>query len=252
MNDPNPTCPNVLDSAAAASIDAGLRRYMLRIYNKVAAGLLLAAGVAFTVSSLAPAGALVSASGDGGGAAGPQITGAGLALSLAPLAVLLVARLFLLHPTPARAAALYGLFAAAMGGALGVIALAFTGLTLATTFAVTATAFGGLSLFGYSTRRSLGGLGSFLAAGLVGLVAALAANLIIGSPALAFALDAAGVLIFSGPIAHDTQRLKLDYARYRDAGADLGVATTYGALSLFLSFVNLFQLLLLLGAGQRR
>jgi FtsH-binding integral membrane protein len=127
----------------------------------------------------------------------------------------------------------------------------YTGASLASTFFVTAAAFGGLSLWGYTTQRPLTGFGAFLSMGLIGLIIAMVVNLFLKSPMLYFIVNIAGVVIFAGLIAWDTNRLKLAYDKVGGDAAGAAVATNFGALSLFLDFINLFQFLLAL-TGQRR
>jgi FtsH-binding integral membrane protein len=125
-----------------------------------------------------------------------------------------------------------------------VVMIAYTGASVFQTFLITAAAFGALSLFGYTTKKDLGPVGSFLIVGLFGLVIASIVNIFLHSSAMAFIINAAGVLIFAGLIAYDTQRLKLTYYDLGGSEAAQGVATNYGALSLYLNFINLFQFLL--------
>jgi FtsH-binding integral membrane protein len=122
---------------------------------------------------------------------------------------------------------------------------------VASTFFVTAAAFGALSLFGYSTKKDLSGLGTFLIMGVVGLIIASIVNMFLGSGTLMLIISALGVLIFSGLIAYDTQRLKMTYYALGGNEAAMGVATGFGALSLFINFVNLFQFLLMFMGGNR-
>jgi FtsH-binding integral membrane protein len=129
----------------------------------------------------------------------------------------------------------------------------YTGTSVATTFFITAAAFGGLSLVGYTTKKDLTGFGSFLMMGLIGIIIASVVNVFLHSAAMAFIVSILGVLIFSGLIAYDTQRLKMTYYQLGGDEASMGVATSYGALSLYLDFINLFQFLLMLfGGGSSR
>lgn len=243
----NPT----LDHAPARpsmAIDAGLRAFMLGVYNKMALGLLVSAGLAWTTSTWAPARNALFIVSDG------RLSGytlAGTALVFAPLVVLLGSA-FLMRKASARtASALYWTVVALIGASFGALALRFTGQSLASTFLVTATAFGALSLYGYTTKRDLSGLGAFLIMGVVGLLIASLVNLVLQSSLMMLMISGIGVLIFAGLTAHDTQRLKLTYYQLGGDKAALGSATSYGALSLYLDFVNLFQFLLAF-LGQRR
>ncbi len=138
-----------------------------------------------------------------------------------------------------------------MGASLGVLALVYTGASLATTFLVTAAAFGGLSLFGYATKRDLTGFGSFLIVGLIGLIIAMVVNIFLQNSMMAFIINVLGVFIFAGLIAYDTQRLKMTYYQLGGDQAAMGVATNYGALSLYINFINLFQFLLAIFGSRR-
>ena len=127
----------------------------------------------------------------------------------------------------------------------------YTGTSVASMFLITATAFGALSLVGYTTKKDLSGFGSFLIVGVIGLIIASLVNLFLRSEAVQFAVSVIGVFVFAGLIAYDTQRLKLTYYELGANEAARGVATSYGALSLYINFINLFQFLLSL-FGQRR
>ena len=124
------------------------------------------------------------------------------------------------------------------------LVLVYTGASIASTFLITATAFGGLSLFGYTTKKDLTGIGSFLIMGVFGLIIASVVNIFLQSSMMQFIISVLGVLIFAGLIAYDTQRLKMTYYELGGDQAAMGVATNYGALSLYLDFINLFQFLL--------
>jgi hypothetical protein len=132
---------------------------------------------------------------------------------------------------------------------LGVVVLVYTGASIASTFLITAAAFGGLSLVGYTTKKDLTGFGTFLIMGVIGLVIASVVNMFLHMAAIAFIVNILGVLIFAGLIAYDTQRLKMTYYQLGGDQAAMSVATNYGALSLYINFINLFQFLLsMLGA----
>jgi FtsH-binding integral membrane protein len=134
-------------------------------------------------------------------------------------------------------------FATLMGLSLSSIFLVYTGGSIATTFFATAAAFAGLSLWGYTTRKTLSGMGSFLIMGVVGLLVAMIINLFLQSPAFHYAISFIGVLIFAGLTAYDTQRLKNEY-QYLRGTEFAGKAVIHGALSLYLDFINMFQFLL--------
>lgn len=231
------------------SVDAGLRAFMLGVYNKLALGLALSALLAAATVYFAPlrdALYVISASGQFQG-----MTLLGTIIQWSPLVMIFIAMFAMRNPSPRQAGALYWAFVSTIGLGLGVWAFIYTGESLATTFFVTAAAFGGLSLFGYTTKRDLSGMGSFLIMGVIGLVLAMIVNMFLQSPALMFAISAIGVLIFSGLIAYDTQRLKHTYYALGGDQAAMNVATSFGALSLFINFINLFQFLLMFMGGSR-
>jgi len=232
---------------ADMSVDAGLRSFMLGVYNKVALGLLLSAGLAFLTGTYPPVRDLmyqVTAS-------GIRMTLLGMIVSFAPLVLLLVSGFAIKNPSPASSGAIYWSIVSLIGASLGVVVLIYTGASIAQTFLITAASFGALSLIGYTTKKDLTGFGSFLIMGLIGLILASVVNIFLKSPGLVFAINALGVLIFAGLIAYDTQRLKMTYYQLGGDQAAMGVATNYGALSLYINFINLFQFLLQF-LGQRR
>ena len=224
--------------AAAADIDVGLRQYMLKIYNYMTGGLALTGVVAFAVAS-SPA--LISA-----------IFGTPLAwiVMLAPLGFVLVFSFRIQRMAPATAQLLYWAFAACMGLSLSTIFLAYTHASVARVFFITAATFAGMSLYGYTTKRDLAGVGSFMFMGLIGLVIASLVNLFLQSTALQFALSVIGVIVFVGLTAWDTQRIKEMYVEGEDAATGTKKAI-FGALQLYLDFINLFVMLLQL-MGNRR
>lgn len=236
-----------------AALDEGLRRYMLDVYNKVALGLLLAALVAYATATTPWLRELLFKTVAQAGAA-PRVglTFVGAMTAFAPVILLVCSGPALARPTPLRTGALYWSVVALVGASLGVLFLTFTGASVALTLAVSALAFGALSLMGYATRKDLGAFRGFLVTGLVGLVVALAANLALHSRLVEHVASLAGVLIFSGLVAYDTQRLKLNYHRLEADGVPVAVASDLGALGLFINFVNLFQFMLMAVSGQRR
>jgi FtsH-binding integral membrane protein len=251
MSDYDRGFPRAVPAGAAdMAVDAGLRAFMLGVYNKVALGLVWSAVLAFVVGSYPPVRDLFFVT-DGGHLVG--ITPLGAMIRWAPLVVILISMFAMRNPSPRSASALYWVMVSLIGASMGLFVLAFTGASLAATFLVTATAFGGLSLFGYVTKRDLTGLGSFLFVGLIGIVVAMLVNMFIHSAMVSFVVNVIGVLIFAGLIAWRTQNLKMTYYALGGDQAAMGVATSYGALGLYLDFINLFQFLLaLFGGGSRR
>jgi FtsH-binding integral membrane protein len=232
---------------ADMSVDAGLRSFMLGVYNKVALGLLLSAGLAFLTGTYPPIRDLMYQV----TATGIRMTMLGMIVSFAPLVLLLVSGFAIKNPSPASSGAIYWSIVSLIGASLGVVVLMYTGASIASTFLITAASFGALSLVGYTTKKDLTGMGSFLIMGVIGLLLASVVNIFLKSPGMVFAINALGVLIFAGLIAYDTQRLKMTYYQLGGDQAAMGVATNYGALSLYINFINLFQFLLQF-LGQRR
>jgi FtsH-binding integral membrane protein len=233
---------------ADMSVDAGLRSFMLGVYNKMALGLLLSAVLAWVTADFAPVQQLLYVVSPEGRLVG--FTGLGTIVRFAPLVVLLGA-MFIRNPSPRAAGAIYWSVVAGIGAGLGVWLLAYTGSSVALTFLITAAAFGGLSLVGYTTKKDLTGFGSFLIMGLFGLVLASLVGLFWHPPGFSMIISALGVLIFAGLIAYDTQRLKMTYYQLGGDQSSMAVATNYGALNLYLNFINLFQFLLQF-TGNRR
>ncbi|THD77482.1 MAG: Bax inhibitor-1/YccA family protein [Phenylobacterium sp.] len=234
---------------ADMSVDAGLRAFMLGVYNKMTLGLLLSAAMGFLTSQVAPVRDLMFRVTADGRLAG--LTGIGLVIGLAPIAIILFSGFAIRNQTPRSAGVTYWSIVTLMGASLGLWALLYTGASIAITFLITASAFGSLSLFGYATKRDLSGVGSFMIMGLWGLIIASLVNAFLHLPALAFAVNILGVLIFAGLTAWNTQQLKLTYYQLGGDQAAMSVATSYGALRLYLDFINMFQFLLSL-LGNRR
>jgi len=234
---------------ADMSVDVGLRAFMLGVYNKVALGLLLSAALAYLTGTFAPVRDMmftVTPDGRFGG-----YTMIGMVVAFSPLVLLLISGFTQRNPSPQSSGILYWGIVSLIGASLGVLVLVYTGASIFQTFLITATAFGGLSLFGYTTKRDLSPIGSFLIIGLIGLIIAMIVNIFLQSPMMHFIVNVAGVLIFAGLIAFDTQRLKMTYYQLGGNQTAMGVATNYGALSLYINFINLFQFLLYF-LGQRR
>ena len=172
-------------------------------------------------------------------------------VGFAPLAVMLFGMFALRNATPRSSGIFYWTIVALIGAGLGVWTLIYTGASLASTFLITAAAFGALSLFGYTTKKDLTGFGSFLIVGLIGLMIASIVNIFLMNSMMNFIISVVGVFIFAGLIAYDTQRLKMTYYELGGNQQAMGVATNFGALSLYLDFINLFVMLLRL-FGDRR
>lgn len=233
---------------ADMSVDAGLRSFMLGVYNKVALGLLLSAALAFLTGTFPPVRDLMFATGANGKLG---YTLLGTVVAFAPLGVMLVGMFAMRNPNPRTANIFYWTIVSLIGAGLGVLTLVYTGASIFSTFLITAAAFGGLSLIGYTTKKDLTAFGSFLIVGLIGLVVASVVNMFLNNGAMGFIISVLGVLIFAGLIAYDTQRLKMSYYQMGGDQAAMGVATSYGALSLYLNFINLFQFLLSIFGARR-
>ncbi len=230
------------------AVDAGLRSFMLGVYNKVALGLLLSAALAFLTGTYAPVRDLmfsVSATGRVG------YTMLGTIVSFSPIVLLFGSMFVMKNPTAKGSGVLYWAVVSAIGASLGVNVLLYTGASIFQTFLITAAAFGALSLVGYTTKKDLTGMGSFLIMGVFGLLIASVVNIFLKSPGMYLVINGLGVLIFAGLIAYDTQRLKMTYYQLGGDTAAQGVATNYGALSLYINFINLFQFLLAFMGARR-
>jgi uncharacterized protein len=232
--------------SADMSVDVGLRSFMLGVYNKVALGLVLSAALAYLTSSVAPVRDLMFTVANG--RVGYSILG--MVVAFAPLAVLLFSG-FARRVTPKSASITYWTVVSLIGASLGVVVLRYTGTSIGETFLLTATSFGALSLVGYTTKKNLTGFGSFLIMGLWGLIGAMLINVFLQNSVMALIVDVVGVLIFAGLIAYDTQKLKMTYYQLQGNEDGMSVATSYGALSLYLDFINLFQFLLALFGNRR-
>lgn len=241
MSDFNNGFSRPVPARADMAVDAGLRSFMLGVYNKLALGIALAGALAWTVGNVEAVQQLFYTTGPDGAFA---MTPLGLGIQFAPLVLIFGSMFLMKRPSPVMTSVLYWAVVATMGLSLGWIFLLYTGGSVATTFFVTAAAFGGLSLYGYTTKRDLGPIGSFLIMGVIGLIIGSVVNMFLGSPMLYWITTFAGVLIFAGLIAVDTQRLKLTYYELGGDQSAISVATSFGALSLFINFVNLFLFLL--------
>ena len=217
-------------------IDQGLRAFMLGVYNNMAMGLALTGIVAYGAYAWAMTNEAV--------AQALYISPLKWVIMLAPLAFVFGLSAAVHRMQPGTARLVFLAFAAVMGLSLSSVFLVFTGESIARTFFITAAAFGGLSLWGYTTKRDLTGWGSFLIMGVVGLILAMIVNIFLASSALQFAISAIGVLIFSGLTAYDTQRLKHTYDIVAGDAVAAGRASIIGALQLYLDFINLFMFLL--------
>ena len=224
--------PAVSVGVPRAARDAGLRSYMLSVYNYMASGVLLTGIVALLFAN--------------SGMAAQVFQGGGLLpwlIILSPLAIVIAMSFGQNRMQTSTLQLLFWSFATLMGLSMSTIFLVYTGVSIAQTFFAVAAAFMGLSLWGYTTKKDLSGWGTFLIMGVVGLLVAIVINMFLQSSAMHMAISAIGVLLFAGLTAYDTQRIKSIYIHV--AGTDmLGKAVIMGALSLYLDFINMFQFLL--------
>ena len=241
-------------TADAAAVDAGLRAYMLRVYNWMASGLLLTGIVALavvTVPALQELFYTVARTPSGRLVAQPTILF--WVVTLSPLAFMLVLSFGYNRLSKTTAQALFWAFAACMGASLSNLAFRYTGASIASTFFITAAMYAAVSLYGYTTKADLTRMGSFMMMGLIGILIAGLVNMFMQSSALQFAISVIGVVVFVGLTAYDTQRIKGDYVQYAYAeGTDeAGKRSVMDALGLYLNFINLFQMMLqLVGVRQ--
>jgi hypothetical protein len=224
--------------ADAPAIDMGLRAYMLSVYNYMASALALTGVVAMmTASSEAMMQTIFN-------------TPLAWVVMLAPLGFVFALSFGIHKMSMTTVQALFWSFAVTMGLSMASIFVIYTGTSIARVFFITAGMFAGMSLYGYTTKRDLTGFGSFLMMGLIGLIIAMIVNIFLESTALHFIISAAGVLIFVGLTAYDTQKIKLIYGELDDKATATKKAIM-GALTLYLDFINLFMMLLRL-FGERR
>ncbi|MBW7922517.1 MAG: Bax inhibitor-1/YccA family protein [Rubellimicrobium sp.] len=246
--------------ARAQAIDAGLRAHMNKVYGTMSVGMLITALAAWAVSGLAqttdPAAAAAMLPN------GVMLTSFGTAIFASPLQWLIIfaplvvvfGMSAMINRISAPAAQLtFYVFAVLMGLSLSSIFLVYTGFSIVQVFLITAVAFAGLSLYGYTTGRDLSAMGTFLMMGVIGLIVAMVVNIFLQSPGLMFAISAIGVLLFAGLTAYDTQAIKSNYVAMASQGNTdwLEKSAIMGALNLYLDFINMFMFLLQL-FGDRR
>jgi uncharacterized protein len=218
------------DVASRTTFDAGLRKYMLSIYNYMASGILLTGIVAMLTFSSGLAANFIG---------GPLMW----IVALSPLAIVIAMSFGQNRFSKGTLQLMYWGFATLMGLSLSTLFYAYTEGSIAVTFFATAGAFAGLSLWGYTTQKDLSGWGSFLIMGVVGLIIASVINMFLQSPALMWAVSFLGVLIFAGLTAYDTQKLKNIYTSVRGTPL-MDKVVIMGALNLYLDFINMFLFLL--------
>ncbi len=235
-------------TSSAAALNEGLRQFMIRVYNYMAAGLCLTALTAWFVANnesilrlffnISPAGQLMG------------MSGLGWLMLLAPLIMVFAFYWVVARGTPTQVQMLFWSYAAIMGISFTPIFLVYTGASLARVFLITAGTFGAMSLYGYTTKRDLSAFGSFLFMGLIGIILASVVNIFLKSTGMDFAISILAVFIFTGLTAYDTQKIRNMYLD-EDGSDTFTKKAIVGALSLYLDFINLF-LYLLRFMGDRR
>ena len=238
----------------ALAIDAGLRAYMIRVYNLMAGGIAFT-GIAAWLTYQAAGGSAIQVSGrtiTGLTAFGQMVFGGfmPIVLMLITLGMVFFISFRIDRLQPTTAFALFTVYAGLMGVSLASIFLAYTGVSITRVFFITAATFGAMSLYGYTTKRDLSGFGSFLFMGLIGIIIASLVNIWLASSMMQFVISVVGVLVFVGLTAYDTQQIKEMYD-VNDDGTVSGRKAIMGALRLYLDFLNLFIMLLQL-FGDRR
>ena len=245
---------NIFQATAAKKTvvwDAGLRSYMLKIYNYMATGVLLTGIIALLSFKLSvETGANGAITGFTPMREALFFSGLKWVVMLAPLGVVFYMSFGINKMSSAKAQTVFWIFAALMGLSLSWILLVYTGVSVARVFFITSATFGAMSIYGYTTKRDLTKLGSFLMMGLIGIIIASLVNIFLKSAMMYFIVSILGVLIFVGLTAYDTQKIKNMYSA-SDSGEIIGKKAVMGALTLYLDFINLFIMLLRL-FGQRR
>ena len=247
----NKSKTTIQSSLSDAIIDQGLRSYMLKVYNYMASGVLLTGFIALLLFKMAvvsgPNGEIIGLT-----SLGNTIYNSGFAwvLMLAPLGVVFYMSFGIAKMSTAKAQTVFWIFAGLMGASLSSIFLAYTGTSITRVFFITSGTFGAMSIYGYTTKKDLTKLGSFLFMGLIGIIIASLVNLFLNSSMMYFVISIIGVLVFVGLTAYDTQKIKNMYLA-SDSGEMIGKKAVMGALTLYLDFINLFIMLLRL-FGQRR
>ena len=246
---------NILNRSTTAQktvvMDEGLRAYMLKVYNYMATGVLLTGIIAllsFKMSVVTDSSGVISGFTSFGNAL--FFSGLKWVVMLAPLGIVFYMSFGINKMSAAKAQTVFWIFASLMGLSLSWILLVYTGVSVARVFFITSATFGAMSIYGYTTKRDLTKLGSFLMMGLIGIIIASLVNIFLKSAMMYFVVSILGVLIFVGLTAYDTQKIKNMYSA-SDTIEISGKKAIMGALTLYLDFINLFIMLLRL-FGQRR
>jgi len=236
---------------STAVMDEGLRAYMLKVYNYMATGILLTGIIALLTFKMSvvtdSSGSIVGLTQMGNAI---YMSGLKWLVMLAPLGVVFYMSFGINKMSTAKAQTTFWIFASLMGLSLSSILLVYTGMSITRVFFICSATFGAMSIYGYTTKRDLTKLGSFLMMGLIGIIIASIVNIFMKSSMMYFVISILGVLIFVGLTAYDTQKIKNMYSA-SDTGELIGKKAVMGALTLYLDFINLFIMLLRL-FGQRR
>ena len=251
----NKQSSTVRSSASEAIIDQGLRAYMLKVYNYMASGVLLTGVISLLVFKFSGGMNITLGPSGFNGLTDPFgellfNSGFKWLVMLAPLGIVMYLSFGISKMSASKAQSTFWVFAALMGASLASIFIVYTQMSIARVFFITSGTFGAMSIYGYTTKRDLTKLGSFLMMGLFGIIIASLVNIFMKSTMMYFVISILGVLIFVGLTAYDTQKIKNMYMA-SDSGELMGKKAVMGALTLYLDFINLFIMLLRL-FGQRR
>jgi FtsH-binding integral membrane protein len=234
------TAPSSTTTATGVAVDAGLRAHMLSVYNYMTSAILLTGIIAVLIGETSAVYSLVSVNALTGSI---SPSGLGWIVTFAPLGIVLWMSFGINRISTGTAQFLFWAFAVLMGASLSTIFLAYTNASIALTFFATAAAFASLSLYGYTTKRDLSAMGTFLLMGVVGIIIASIVNIFWMNETFSLVIAAIGVLVFAGLTAYDTQKIKSFY--FEIAGTEFaGKAAIMGALTLYLDFINMFLFLL--------
>lgn len=239
---------NVAQTGSQAYVDQGLRQYMLKVYNYMAGGLCITALISYLIANTSAIKLFFTVAPNG--AVGMCMSGLSWLALLAPFIMIFAFGWVLSRGTLAQVQGVYWGYAAVMGAALAPVFIAYTGTSITRIFLITAAMFGGMSLYGYTTRKDLTSMGSFMTMGLWGIIIAMIVNIFLKSPGLYYALSILSVVVFTGLTAYDTQKIRAIYAE-SDSGDMSSRKAISGALALYMDFINLFLALLRL-FGDRR
>ncbi|WP_313536085.1 Bax inhibitor-1/YccA family protein [Sphingomonas sp.] len=242
--------PFATASARAAAHDAGLRSYMLSVYNYMLSGVLLTGIVALAFGKVDALQRVLFQVVETARGLSLQPTLVGWVVMISPLAIVFAMSFGQNRMSEGTLKALFFAYAGLLGASISTIFVTYTDLSIAQVFFGTAAGFGALSLYGYTTKKDLSGFGTFLLIGLVGILVASIVNLFLQSGTMSLVISAVGVLIFAGLTAYDTQKIKSIYA-YVAGTPEQGKVAIMGALNLYLDFINMFLFLLRLFGSSR-